>query len=213
MNDFFGLGVGQVGTWLLVILGWLLVVWNSNRIAGRSEARKICDQVIAQLNGLRDEISKFLNESHDAYPQTLPEDVILYAESRLTSYISFAEFLSQQLRAVSYIEPLSPTIFSRLREDFMHDLELFMASSRADSLLQKAKILNSLNDTLLISAEHIEKEYKTHYTDMGVIKSLGRTLGDFISRYPRSVGLLIAAMALIGAYRSSYFVLWCSSFQ
>ncbi|MDO6747175.1 hypothetical protein [Gilvimarinus sp. 1_MG-2023] len=200
-------------TWALIIIGWMFLVWNSNRIARRSEARGICDRLITHLYEFRTEHRDLLesesfnpNKIRERYSQEDLEDKYaehsILLENKLVIHTSLAETLNTHMSKIKGVKLIPDKYFLLMRADVldMYD-EMLLAENDLKLTDLRCQTELMINGIIVDAVSNIENIYLTVYS-----KRFRDMIASFFSRRPFFLGAVIATVSIYASYKMHVFV-------
>lgn len=204
-------------TWILVIAGWALLIWNSNRISRRAEIRSICDRLMHHLFDFKSEFTKCLDQEEFSPktctkgldPRDLEEKVKDYSfnlESRIILHCTLAELLNSHLGKLTELKPISDELFAKLRDDCLSEYESMLKNTKPQMVVEgRVKVENLINDYIASAVEDVEEIYIKHYAKTGFFKSIRNEIWIAFSTFPTLIGAAIASFILFCMYQIGFF--------
>ncbi|QPB84992.1 hypothetical protein CWC22_019175 [Pseudoalteromonas rubra] len=135
---------------LLIVIGWLVIFWNANRTAKRSEIRSLCDKCIDIIEKLYESIQS-------------TEDTNNTLETRVVHTISLLELKGKHLQAKSNIIFFDSSKFAKIK-------------SLSDKLEEKDEI----QELLLDIVEDIESKFNEIYATTNMLRKHSYFITTFL---------------------------------
>lgn len=204
-------------TGILVVCGWLFLIWNSNRIARRSEIRSACDRLIGHLFDFKDEYFTSIESGefkpcasdYKADPVATKEkcdQLVVHLESRISLHSTLAEQLNEHIGSMTGVRPVPQDLFVELNDGCLSNYaDMFHKGCENDILSVKLCIQRTVNDYITCAVSEVEKTYIRHYAKTAFFKSIKKKLYSIASSYPAMFGISLAIIALYVAYQIGLF--------
>lgn len=164
--------------WSLVIIGWGINIWNSNRIARRSDIRSICERSIKYLDELHHTAQAIWKDN------TSDEDS---ADMKISLQLSIIEIITRQANTFDKIVILKPKTIANLRDKLLADL----SPSNPENFISDR--LNEIDFLLLLAIEDVETNYHKIYA--------ASSFKNRIIKYSAAFGALFATATLYLTYK------------
>ncbi|MBL1142717.1 MAG: hypothetical protein HND53_11865 [Proteobacteria bacterium] len=147
----------------LIILGWMVFIWNSNRILYRAEKKTLIDKSIKILEGISNEGYKFWTNAKDINRQSESSEIELKQRNRT----SLRKFLHDIARLESYVTLLTDRNINTLSSKEISDLKISLTFKMEDAhsfnQIDRHKIINKFLSNVSDCSEIMENSYiKAH---------------------------------------------------
>lgn len=157
--------------WTLIIIGWAIIIWNSNRIAKRSEVRGICNKIISILEDLQSYINTLTSNQEDP----------LSAELNIASKITNLEIHNKQIMHVTATSAINNQLLSQLRD--INTEQLCESCSPADEHASATELISDCIETT-------ERNYQLIYLQTRFWKNLIRIRTETFAGIACGLGVL-----------------------
>lgn len=167
---------------LLIFFGWLVLIWNSNRIATRSDIRSSCNKVLEQLEGIKEKSSLLWNDR---------EADELTADRSINGALSILELLTEEAKKHYGHTIIESRTIALLRDELPEGL------SYENSKDFKDKKILEIDDNIYDAIVEVEKNYHQMFTKNGFWKA---SAGVF-KKYSGFAGAATGFISIFFAYQ------------